>query len=99
MPDLFYFPSLCLEKQSQSKATLFIINEGGGLSADVNKEALVDVATGTECAHPAKPGQFTACPLIAMDWSEDYRMGCLFLSAQLAHTGYHCVVWAHLKLP
>lgn len=29
-----------------------------------------------------------------MDWSGDYRLGCLFLSAQLVHTGYQCAVRA-----
>lgn len=74
---------------------MFIINKGAKLSADANKEAFVDVMTDTDYTHPAKPDQFTACMLIAMDWSEDYRLGFLFLSAQLAaHKGYHCVIWA-----
>lgn len=48
------------------------------MSADVNKEGFVDVVTG--------PEYFTACTLIAMDWSKDYKLGCLLLSAQLAYT-------------
>jgi len=71
-----YLTFLRLETRSQSKATLSVINTGRGLSADVNKEALVDVVSGTEYAHPAKPVQITACAPIATLRSRGYWGAC-----------------------
>lgn len=42
------FSSLPVPWEAPTKATLFIINKGWWLSADVNKEALVDRLTGTK---------------------------------------------------